>query len=81
MKNFENINIETNNNAIKLTDNLTDIFNKYPYIMQAYTKKGLLCVGCKVSKFDTVEESFEHNNVKDRDEFLIYLNKVKNRKL
>jgi len=77
LENNENL----KNDSIKLTDKLTDIFKKYPYIMQAYTKKGLLCVGCKVSKFDTVGESFKHNNVIDKKDFLIYLNKIKNMKL
>ncbi len=71
----------TDNDAIKLTDNLTDIFAKYPYIMQAYAKKGMPCVGCKVSKFETIAESFNHNKIEDKKDFLIYLNKVKDRKL
>jgi len=80
--NNNNNNIEEDRKEeIKLTDNLNDIFKKYPYIMQAYTEKGLLCVGCRVSKFDTIGESFVHNKVKDKNDFLIYLNDVKNRKL
>ncbi len=70
---------ETIINGIKLTDNLNDIFVKYPYIMQAYVKKGMLCVGCKVSKFETIAESFVHNKVEDKDDFLTYLNEVKDK--
>ena len=67
--------------GIKLTDNLNDIFKKYPYIMQVYVEKGMQCVGCKISKFETISETFIHNKVKDKEDFLIYLNKVKDRKL
>ncbi|MBN1971546.1 MAG: DUF1858 domain-containing protein [Candidatus Delongbacteria bacterium] len=62
---------------IKKEDRITEVFEVYPHIIQVYLSKGMHCVGCEIQDFETVGESCENHEVGDPDEFVDYLNSVK----
>ena len=66
---------------IKKEDSLEQVFGDFPYIMQVYVERGMHCVGCDINTFETVGESFKHHKLENEDEFLKYLNEVKNNSL
>lgn len=66
---------------IKGTDRLIEVFDKYPKVMKVYIEKGMHCVGCEILDFETVGESCENHDIDNKDEFIDYLNKVKDEPL
>lgn len=40
---------------VKLTDNIAEVIDKYPYLSETFLDYGLHCVGCFAQVFDTIE--------------------------
>ena len=65
--------------VIRKTDFIKNVFKKYPVIRDVFIEKNMHCVGCEIYKFATISESCANHNVGDVDEFVKYLNNVKDK--
>lgn len=54
---------------------IRDLLTKYPKAAEVFTDKGMACLGCAASMFETVEEGAAAHGI-DVDELVIEMNKV-----
>jgi hybrid cluster-associated redox disulfide protein len=67
--------------AITKSDNLANIFNKYPSTMKVFIKNKMRCFACELNAFATVEECCRNHKVKDPDSFVLMLNESRDEDL
>ncbi len=54
---------------------IRDLLTKYPKAAEVFAAKGMACLGCAASKFETVEEGAAAHGI-DVDELVIDMNKA-----
>lgn len=60
------------NKYIELTDNISQVIEKYPYLSEVFLDYGLHCVGCFANVFDTIKGGCEiHGMTKNEINSLI----------
>ena len=54
---------------------IRDLLTKYPKAAEVFAAKGMACLGCAASMFETVEEGAAAHGI-DVDELVVEMNKV-----
>ncbi|MBN2809113.1 MAG: DUF1858 domain-containing protein [Deltaproteobacteria bacterium] len=54
---------------------IRDLLTKYPKAAEVFVEKGMACLGCAASMFETVEEGAAAHGI-DVDALLVEMNKV-----
>ncbi len=52
---------------IKKTSKIEEVFNKHPEVAEVMNKHGLHCIGCMMSRFETLEEGAKAHGANDED--------------